>query len=302
VLTETIPQLPSIFAALCTPTDECGRPDLAAFDRVVDFVMERGAEGIVLGGATAEFPHFTVEDRSALIRRAVARISGRGPVLANVGTSSVFSTVELAHRAADARCAALLLSMPHYFRYSQDDLAAYCEGVCASVDAPFLLYNLPSFATPIEVSTALRLFESIPNLVGIKDSSGNAANLAMLAASSVRQGLFAGHDSLLLDALRAGWSGVISGIACFAPELVSALVRSYHDGDQERVSDHQTTLNQLVEKVAGPLPTPWGIRIGLEARGIATGPLHIPLARARRAQIDEIRNWLADWTARQPRP
>ena len=74
-------RLPSVLAALCTPIDDQGRPDYAAFDRVVDFVMDRGVEGIVLGGATAEFPHFSVDQRAALIGRAVHRMAGRGPVL-----------------------------------------------------------------------------------------------------------------------------------------------------------------------------------------------------------------------------
>ena len=296
------PPLPAIFAALCTPIDDAGRPDLDTFDRVIDFAMEHGVEGVVLGGATAEFPHFGLEDRAALIRRAVKSMAGRGPVIANVGTSSIFSTTKLARRAADAGCAALLLAMPYYFFYTQDDLAAYCEAICASVPAPFLLYNLPSFATPIEVSTALRLFEAIPNLIGIKDSSGDASSLKPLAEAGRKHSLklFAGNDVLMLDALRAGWDGVVSGVACFAPELVAAVVRSFHDGDQEQASDHQTTLNKLVRETIAPLPTPWGIRLGLEARGIASGPMHLPLSPARRQQISEIRTWLAGWAKQKP--
>jgi dihydrodipicolinate synthase/N-acetylneuraminate lyase len=295
------PPLPAIFAALCTPIDDHGRPDFATFDRVADFVMERGVEGIVLGGATAEFPHFSVEDRCALVRRAVSRMAGRSPVIANVGSSSLFSTLELARQATDAGCAALLVAMPYYFRYTQDDLIAYCEAICSSVPTPFLLYNLPIFATPIEVPTAARLFETIPNLIGIKDSSGDRTNLAAFASMRDKPDLtlFAGHDAILLDALRAGWHGVVSGVACFAPELVAAVVRSHRAGNETEASDHQTTLDEVMRKVVGPLPTPWGIRLGLAARGIETGPLHMPASLTRRQQIDEIRTWLAGWAASQ---
>jgi dihydrodipicolinate synthase/N-acetylneuraminate lyase len=296
------PKLPAIFAALCTPIDDAGRPDLDTFDRVIDFAMERGVEGVVIGGATAEFPHFGVDDRAALIRRAVKSMAGRGPVIANVGASSVFSTLELARHAADAGCAALLLAMPYYFTYTQDDLFAYCEAVCASVPAPFLLYNLPAFGPSIEVSTALRLFEAIPNLIGIKDSSGDPANLAPLAGAHGGRNLklVAGNDSLLLDSLRAGWDGVVSGIACFAPEIVAAVVRSFRAGEEQQASDHQTTLNELIRNAVAPLPTPWGVRLGLAARGIATGPLHLPFSPARRQQVDEIRAWLAEWANQKP--
>jgi 4-hydroxy-tetrahydrodipicolinate synthase len=297
---ETIPQLPSILAALCTPIDDRSRPDLATFNRVLDFVMERGVEGVVLGGATAEFPHFTLDDRAALIDRAVVRMNGRGPVLANVGASSLSATIELAHRAAGSGCAALLLSMPYFFRYAQDDLFAYVEAVCASVNAPFLLYNLPAFTTPIEASTALRLFEAVPNLIGIKDSSGDRANLAPLAAAR-RPGLilFAGYDTLILDALEAGWHGAISGVACFAPEAVAAVVRAFRAGDRAQASTHQAALNELVERAVAPLPTPWGIRLALAIRGIDTGPLHLPLSSVRRPQVEEVRRWLAGWAGQQ---
>jgi len=289
------PLLPSIFAALCTPIDGHGRPDLSAFDGVIDFVVDRGIEGVVLGGATAEFPHFSVGDRAALIRRAVEKMAGRGPVVANVGTSSVFPAIELARQAADAGCAALLLSMPYFFRYSQDDLAAYCQAVCAGVQIPVLLYNLPAFAAPIEAPTALRLFENVPNLIGIKDSSGERPNLTALAAPRSRPVLFAGYDSLLLEALRAGWHGVVSGIACFAPEVVVAIVRSFRAGRADEASGHQAILTELAERVVGPLPIPWGIRLGLEARGLAIGPPHLPASPPRRRQIEEIRAWLKRW-------
>ncbi len=294
------PALPRVFAALCTPIDDLGRPDLATFDCVIDFVMEGGVEGVVLGGATSEFPHFSIDERAELIRRAVEKMAGRGPVIANVGTSSAISTIELARRAADAGCAALLLSMPHFFRYTQDDLAAYCEAVCSSVPAPFLLYNLPAFSTPIEPATALRLLETIPNLVGMKDSSGDAANLGFLAPEVAETGcvLFAGHDSLLLDALRAGWHGVVSGVACFAPEVVTSVLRSHRAGNDAEASVHQNILDSLVRNVVSPLPTPWGIRLGLAARGMETGPPHIPLSASRRHQIVEVRSWLADWASR----
>lgn len=289
--------LSGVFAALCTPIDDLGRPDVAAFDRIIEFVMERGVDGIVVGGATAEFPHFDLEDRAILFARAVQRMGGRGRVIACVGTSSIFSTLQLARKAFDSGCDALLLPMPYYFRYSQEDLASFCETVCASVSAPFLLYNLPLFTNPIRVSTALELLATIPNLVGIKDSSGEVAHLAPLGAGRKQLGfsLFVGDDSLLLGALQAGWDGVVSGIAGFAPELVTAVYRSYRAGDVEPAITSQAILDEVIQKLVAHLPIPWGVRIGLDARGIGNGPMHLPLSPARQRQIHELHGWLMNW-------
>ncbi len=291
--------LPSVLAAVCTPIVDSGRPDFDAFDRVLDFVLERGIEGIVVGGATGEYPHFDIGDRAKLAVRAVQRVAGRGKVVVCTGTSSISTTLRLTREAANSGCDGLLLPMPYYFRYKQEDLAAFCETVCASVSLPCLLYNLPAFTNPIEVSTAIRLFETIPNLVGMKDSSGQVENLAPLVAAQKKSeySLFVGNDNLLLGALQAGWNGVVSGIACFAPELILAVHRSYRDGDVKKARSLQAILDELIQKLVAGLPTPWGVRLGLAMRGVNNGPMHLPLSRARQRQIEEARDQFTEWAS-----
>jgi 4-hydroxy-tetrahydrodipicolinate synthase len=290
--------LSGVFAAVITPIDANGRPDMEAFDRVIDFVSERNVDGVVIGGGTGEYPHFDITDRAALADRAVRRLAGRGMVITCVGTSSIHSTLRLAQSATGSGSDALLVPMPFFFRYEQDDLASYCETVCASVSVPCLLYNLPSFTNGLEVSTAIRLLNSVPNLVGMKDSSGDVGNLGPLGLAHKDSGfsLFVGDDSLLLGALQAGWDGVVSGIACCVPELIAAVYRSYRDGDEARASSYQATLDILIEEVVR-LPIPWGVRVALAARGVANGPMHLPPSQARLRQMNELRDWLKNWTA-----
>lgn len=287
-----------VFTALVTPIDALGRPDLGAFDRVIEFVLQRGVDGVVIGGGTAEYPHFDVAARAALAQRAVEQVAGRGLVITCVGTSSVFSTLALARKAADAGSDILLLPMPHFFHYSQDDLITYTQTVCAAVPTPFLLYNLPSFTGAIMPSKAIRLMRTIPNLIGIKDSSGRRQNLLPLAKAIERPGssVLVGDDCLLLDALQAGWHGTVSGIGCFVPELILAIYRSYRAADVERASALQNTLNALIKEVVR-LPIPWGVRVGLEVRGISNGPMHLPLSRVRTQQIEVLREWLREWAS-----
>lgn len=285
-----------VFAALVTPIDDVGRVDLAAFERAIEFVMERGVDGVVVGGGTAEYPNFEIEDRARLAARAVERMAGRGSVITCVGTASIHSTLQLANSAAEAGSDALLVPMPYFFRYEQHDLAAFCEHVCKFVSTPCLLYNLPPFTNGLDVETAVQLLESVPNLVGMKDSSGDKGNLDPLAQARRKRGfsLFVGNDNLLLDALRAGWDGVISGIACFAPELINAVYRSYKVGHEPQASAYQTALNALVEEIVR-LPIPWGVRVGLAARGIPNGPMHLPPSQERCRQMEALSGWLSRW-------
>lgn len=290
--------LSGVFAALITPIDDIGNPDLMAFDRVLEFVLERGVDGVVIGGGTAEYPHFEVNDRAALAAHAVRRMAGRGRVVTCVGTSSVYSTLRLARNAADSGSDALLLPMPHFFQYEQEDLTAYCEVVCGSVSIPFLLYNLPSFTNEIKPSTVAHLIEIVPNLVGIKDSSGNPGNLESLGRMrrSTNFSVLVGDDNLLLHALRAGWDGVVSGIACFVPELIAAVYRSYKSGNETQSCAYQGTLDAVISEVVR-LPIPWGVRVGLRARGISNGRMHLPLSPGRTRQMEELCAWLGNWAA-----
>ena len=289
-----------VFAALITPIDDLGRPDIDAFDCLIDFVIGCGVNGVVIGGATAEYQHLDVGTRAALARQAVKRIAGRGLVITCVGTSSIYSTLSLTKCAVYAGNDALLLPMPYFYRYNQDDLVAYAKTVCASVPTPFLLYNLPSFTSEIRVPTAVRLLKTITNLIGIKDSSGRRNNLEQFGRWRKEYGYEAlvGDDILPLDALRSGWNEVVSGIACFVPELIIAEYRSCRAGNTAQAYSYQAMLDRLIHEVIR-LPIPWGIRVGIGERGIPSGPMHLPLSKKRQRQIEHLRTWLRNWaTAR----
>jgi len=291
-------RLSGAFAALITATDEHGSADLHTLDRVVDFVMGHGVNGVVVGGGTAEYPHFSVAQRASTIARVRQRLNGSGTLVASIGTSSIHTTLELARLATQEGPDYLLISMPYFFQYGQDDLAAFCERVCESVSVPCLLYNLPSFTAGVTVETASRLLDSIPNLVGMKDSSGDETNLAPLAVlrSRIPVSVLVGDDSLLLPALAAGWDGVISGIACFAPDLIVSIYRAYHCGRLEEAAAQQRVLDQLIEKLVR-MPIPWGVRLGLEIRGLPNGPLHQPVAESRKPAIADFQAWVREWCA-----
>jgi 4-hydroxy-tetrahydrodipicolinate synthase len=291
-------RLSGAFAALITPTDLRGSPDLDTLDRVVDFVTGHGVDGVVVGGGTAEYPHFTVAERASTIARVRRRLDSSLALIASVGTSSIHTTLKLAHLACEQEPDYLLISMPYFFQYGQDDLAAFCERVCEAVSVPCLLYNLPSFTAGITAPTAVRLLESVPNLVGIKDSSGDGNNLAPLGELRRRSAvsLLVGDDSLLLSALVAGWDGVISGIACFAPDLIVSVYRAFRSYRLEEATAQQRVLDELIGKLVR-MPIPWGVRIGLETRGIPNGPLHQPIAESRKAAIADFQAWVREWCA-----
>jgi 4-hydroxy-tetrahydrodipicolinate synthase len=284
-----------LFAAPLTPVDDAGCPDLAAFDRLLDFLVEGGVDGVCVGGATGEFPQFSVQERQALARRAAARLPPDKTLLVAIGAASVRHVLELGESAVACGARGLLLPMPFFFRYQQHDLEAFCRHVSSTLRAPCLLYDLPAFTTPIETDTVIALLRSEPHIVGIKDSSGSASRLLELATArgAAPWSLLVGDDLLLGRGIDAGWNGGISGLASCCPELVVALYRSVTRGDAGERARCETRLAELAGRLSA-FPTPWGIRLVLRARGLPGGPLPWPLSAARRSEVERLAAWVSE--------
>lgn len=294
-----IPRIGGVFAAVATPIHGDGRIDFGTLDRLIDFLLEAGASGICLAGATGEYPHFETADRKAIIRRAARRLPRDRAMLVGIGGPSMRHTIEIGEAAIESGSRALLLPMPMFFRYEQQDLEAFCAHVSGVLRAPCLLYNLPDFTNGLAPETVLNLLRREEFIVGIKDSSGEEANLAVFAQARDGQPwtLLVGDDRLLHQGLQAGWDGGISGVAGFCPELLVALYRSFVENQPDETARLQGLLDELISRIA-PLPTPWGIRIGLAARGIPTGPLPLPVTSTRQQQIAAFAEWLPAWLVR----
>jgi 4-hydroxy-tetrahydrodipicolinate synthase len=285
-----------VYAALATPIRDHGEIDYDGVDRVLELVLEAGVDGVCIAGATGEYVHFSAAERAALAAHVAGRLGGRGTLLVAIGASSTARVLELGRDALDAGSDALLLPMPYFFRYEQDDLEAFCREVPARLQAPCLLYNLPGFTNPLDVELSARLLNSEPYLVGIKDSSGDRAALTRLAAArgSKPFALLAGNDEVIEAALAEGWDGTVSGIASFCPELIVALYRALRRGESDEIRHVVRRLDELIEQIV-QLPTPWAIRAGLEVRGIPMGPYALPFSPRRAGQIVQFHQWFRGW-------
>ena len=288
-----------LFSAITTPTTETGALDLSTFERHVELLLEGGVDGICLGGATAEYPHVELQDRRTLIARAARRLPGDATLLVAIGAPTMRHAIDLGRFALDEGCRGVLLPMPMFFRYQQQDLAAYCRDVADRLAAPCLLYDLPEFTNPLDPETAIDLLTHEEHIVGIKDSSGKADRARRFAEARGVQdwALLVGDDSRLRDSMALGWDGSVSGLAAVCPELIVALVRAAKAGDVAEVARCQALVDELIGQIAG-LPVPWGIRIALEARGLPMGPLPLPMTAERRERAARLHAWLPGWLRR----
>ena len=192
---------------------------------------------------------------------------------------------------------ALLLPTPMYSRHREERSAGVeLLPTAARRGRPAGCTILPDFTNGLAPETALALLRDEEFIVGIKDSSGREENVTTFAQARRDRDwtLLVGDDRLLSTGLLAGWDGGISGVAGCCPELLVAIVRSVRDQRPEETARLQARLDELIARLS-VFPTPWGIRIALEARGLTTGPLPFPLTPVRRQQIQEFQAWFRGW-------
>ena len=284
-----------IYSALIAPRDSQGKLDEASFRAEMEFILGHGIRGLVLNGATGEYCLTTADELRRMLAIARETTAGRADYCCAIGSASARECIERGRIAEQGGAKGLLLPAPHFFPYEQEDLIAYCREVATAVSLPVLLYNLPQFThNNFQPRTAMTLFREVPGIVGIKDSSGSLDTLRAMT----REGLpnrIVGNDGVLAQAMREGLcDGVISGVACAAPELLLTLYDHAVDLESEEFRKAADALAQFVERLDG-FPTPWGLKLIQDYRGILPATFSQPLTENRVAQGRAFQDWFREW-------
>jgi 4-hydroxy-tetrahydrodipicolinate synthase len=285
--------LAGVFAALPTPFASSGEPAWEALDSVVDFALERGLKGLCLGGATSEYAACSVEHRIQVFDRVSRRARGRAHLICAVGGEHAGQVKQMAAAAAQSGALALLLPPPVFLPYAQDDLLDFMAQVSADLPRPVLLYHIPQCTRDLGVANILQLIATVPNIIGLKDSSGDRGNLKAIGQAHARTPLafLIGSDDLLLEAFEYGAAGAISGIASACPELILPLFGALRAGNSQKAHALQTQVDEFIRH-AHHLPSPWTVKLALQARGLDGGVLAWPPGPALSQKARAFQDWL----------
>ena len=263
-------------AAALTPLRDGGASlDLEAFDGYLEFLAERGIDGILLCGTTGEGMNLSVDERRAALDRAV---HGPLPVIAHCGAQTTAATVELCRHAAAAGAAGVAVIAPPYFVLDGEALLAHFTAAAqACAPSPFYAYELQAASGyAIPPSVVERLHDTVDNLVGMKvsDAPFDKVRPYMLDGLDV----FIGAESLIGEGLAAGAAGAVSGLSAAFPEVVVEAVRS---GDSSAAG----ALRAKIER----FPRHAALKEVVRARGVAITPeVRLPLRALTDAERDEL--------------
>jgi len=286
------PRLAGILPPHMVPLDARGRIDEDELARYVSWLVDKGVHGLYPNGSTGEFTRFTTEERRRIVTATCAAAGGRVPVVAGVAEPTVAETLRACEHCRDAGARAVVIVSPYYFRLSPESVYAYFREIARSSPIDITLYNIPMLASPIDVDTVRRLAEECPRVIGIKDSSGDIAQMMRMIAT-VRPlrpdfAFFTGWDACLVPMMLAGCDGGVHATAGVVPEWTRAIYDDVRAGRVEVALAKQQRLADLLETAFRGADFPEGFRIAVGLRGFRMGESRQPATDAQRAERQKL--------------
>jgi len=278
-----------IIPATPTPFTPAGELDEDCLRRLIEDYVKTGVHGISVGGSQGEFYALDRAERIRLIEVAVDAAGGRVPVYAGTGATTTREAITLTQAAEAAGADVAMVITPYFIAPSPAELLAYYRAVAAATSLPVLVYTNPP-RTGVTISPDLwRQCAGIPNIAGIKDSSGDLSLvIGYLAAAG--KATFCGRDTLAFAMLAHGAAGAISPAACVFPELMVAMYEQFRAGQAEQARQTADLLVPL--RQAWELGTfPVVIKEAMAMTGRDPGPARrpvAPLSPAARAALREV--------------
>lgn len=273
-------RLAGVLAPITTPFDTVtGEVAPVHLRRNVARLVEAGLDGVVVAGSTGESALLDAEEQRRMVGWVREVLPDGRWLLAGTGGESTRQAVALTRAAAAEGADAVLVRPPAYFSggLSPASLMDYYRAVADASPVPVLVYNIPKYTHLVIAPGLLQQLVLHSNIVGVKDSSGDAKNLAAYRDAAPDWSVFVGSGSLLYQALELKCDGGILAVACFAAALAAQVYAAFRAGDRTGAGKLQERLGPLDKEVVGRLG-PAGVKAAMDAVGLYGGPVRPPLA------------------------
>ncbi len=220
------------YTALVTPFRN-GKVDEERYREFIEWQIAEGIDGLVPCGTTGESATLTHQEHEEVIRICIDQVKKRVPVIAGVGSNNTAEAIRLTKFAKEAGADAALHITPYYNKPTQQGLYAHFKAVNDAVDLPLIVYNVPGrTSVNIAPATMARMYREIPNVVGMKEATGNMTHVSdTLEFCGKGFDLLSGDDFTILTTLALGGTGVISVVSNILPKEVAGLCSAFRAGD-----------------------------------------------------------------------
>jgi 4-hydroxy-tetrahydrodipicolinate synthase len=279
-------KLQGIFTPTLVALDERGDINESEQRRFVSWLIEHGVHGLYPNGSTGEFTRLTAEERRRIVKLTCEEARGRVPILAGAAEANVKETLGACEAYAGMGVMAVAIVSPFYYRLAPDAVYAYFAEIARNSPIDITLYNIPMFASPIDVPTIRKLAE-LPRVIGIKDSSGDLSfMMRMIAAVRPNRPDFSfltGWEAVLAPMLIIGCDGGTNASSNAVPEVTRKIYDLTRAGNLEEAMRWQYRILELFDAMLFPFEFPDGFRAAAALRGFNFGHGRQPVSNARQA-------------------
>lgn len=275
--------------ALVTPFRKDGSIDFRAFEKLIEQVINGGVDFVVLLGTTAETPVLSQEEKDALVSHAIEIINKRVKVVVGYGGNNTQALVNLIKQADFTDVDAILSVSPYYNKPGQKGLYSHFSAVANACSTSVILYNVPGrTGSNISAETTLKLANEFPNIIAIKEASGNFEQI-MHIIKNKPQGfsVLSGDDAITLPLISIGMEGVISVVANAFPKQMSNIVKFALNGDYDKARKAHYQILDLINLlfIEG---NPAGVKAALSIKNVVENNLRLPLVQVSRNTFTSI--------------
>lgn len=276
--------------AIVTPFRADGSIDYNKLDELIDFHCENQTDSIVICGTSGEASTLTEAEHMECVKFTVEQTKGRIPVIAGTGSNCTQTAMKLSEEAASYGVDGVLVVTPYYNKATQEGLKVHYKKVAQAARVPVILYHVPGrTGCKMQAETVAELVNTVDNIVGIKEASGDIANIAkMMALTDGKLDLYSGNDDQIVPLLSLGGIGVISVLANVAPKETHDICQLYLEGKVKESRDLQLRAFPLIEALfseVNPIP----VKKAVELMNLCGGTVREPLTELEPAHTEQLR-------------
>lgn len=281
--------------ALITPFKEDGSVDYPALMRMVDHLVQNGADFLCVLGTTAETPTLTTEEKREITRLVVECVNGRIPIMLGCGGNNTQAVIDSLKNDDFTGIDAILSVVPYYNKPSQEGIYQHYKAIAESTDLPIVLYNVPGrTGVNMTAETTLRIARDFKNVIAIKEASGNITQMDDIIKNKPENfDVISGDDGITFPLITLGAVGVISVIGNAFPKEFSRMTRLALQGDYANALKIHHSFTELFSLlfVDG---NPAGVKAMLNAMGMIENRLRLPLVPTRITTFEKMRQILQE--------
>lgn len=273
--------------AIVTPLTKDGI-DYENFARLIEWQIAEGIDAIVAVGTTGEGSTLTDKEHKDAIKFCIDTVAGRVPVIAGTGSNDTAYAIELTEYACEVGADAMLLVTPYYNKATQKGMIESFKAIADASTKPCILYNVPSRTGCNLLPASVAALAEHPNIVGIKEASGNISQVAEIAAAAGDKiDIYSGNDDQIVPILSLGGVGVISVLSNIMPKATSDMCKLFFDGKIEESRKLQLDLLPLVNALfceVNPIPA----KAAVSAMGYGENYVRLPLTLMEKANEEKL--------------